>query len=69
VGVGTQGTTIDRAVEREDDLSLVLWLVKELERFEAQPEAGPDARPEGAERRLRGRRRAAMPVAVHLDED
>jgi len=60
---------LDRAIEREDDLSFFLWLVEELERLEAHPEAGPDTRPEAAERRVRGLRSAAAAVAARLDED
>ncbi len=63
------GAVRDRAIEREDDLSLFFWLVEELERFEAPPETGPDTSPEAAERRVRGLRSAAAAVATRLDED
>ena len=40
-----------RPIEREDDLSLFFWLVRELERLEARPEAGHPAGADAAERR------------------
>ena len=42
---------LERPIEREDDLSLFFWLVRELERFEVPLEAGDHAGPEAAERR------------------
>jgi hypothetical protein len=42
-----------RPIEREDDLSLFFWLVRELERVEARPEAGNHAGADAAERRAR----------------
>jgi hypothetical protein len=63
------GAVLDRAIEREDDRSLFLWLVEELERCEMQPEAVPATQPEKAARRLRGLRRAAAAVAARLDAD
>ena len=44
-------TVLARPIEREDDLSLFLWLVRELERLEARPEAGHPAGADAAERR------------------
>ena len=49
-----------RRAEREDDLSLFFWLVRELERFEVPLEAGHHAGPEAAERRSREPCRATV---------
>ncbi|MFI5259819.1 MAG: hypothetical protein ACHQ01_09470 [Candidatus Limnocylindrales bacterium] len=40
-----------RPIEREDDLSLFFWLVRELEQFEAALEAAHRSGPAAAERR------------------
>jgi hypothetical protein len=53
-----------RRAEREDDLSLFFWLVRELERVEARAEAGHHAGAEAAERRAREPRRAAAAVVA-----
>ncbi len=66
---GARGAAVGRTGEREDDLSLFLWLVEELRRFEAQPEPGPERSADDASRRARGLRRAAATVAARLDED
>ncbi len=53
----------------DDDVTLFLWLVDQIERFEAVPDgdlAGPD---DPARRRVRGLRRAAATLAARLDED
>lgn len=59
----------DQAHERDEDLALFFWLVAELERHEAQPQAGSAAQPAAVERRLRGLRHAAVAVTARLDED
>jgi hypothetical protein len=53
-------TVLERPIEREDDLSLFFWLVRELERVEARPDAGHHAGPEAAERRSREPCRATV---------
>jgi len=68
VGALTEGA-IDRPTDGEDDVTLFLWLVEELERFEVQPEASRDTSPEAAERRRRALRNSAAAVAARLDED
>jgi hypothetical protein len=60
---------LGRAIEREDDLSLFFWLFGELERFEAQLEADPDARPETSEGHNRGLSQARATVATRPAED
>jgi hypothetical protein len=69
VGAGTEGPTIDRAGDREDDLSLFLWLVEELRRFEAQSDPDPEHNTDASSRPVRGLRRAAATVAARLVED
>ena len=69
MGAGTEGPTIDRAGDREDDLSLFLWLVEELRRFEAQSDPNPEHNTDASSRPVRGLRRAAATVAARLDED
>jgi hypothetical protein len=54
----------ERPIEREDDLSLFFWLVRELEPLEARPEAGHHVGPEAAERRTRESCRAAVAVVA-----
>jgi hypothetical protein len=51
-----------RRAEREDDLSLFFWLVRELERVEARPEAGNHAGADAAERRAHEPCRADVAV-------
>ena len=53
-----------RPIEREDDLSLFFWLVRELERVEARPDAGNHAGAEAAERRARESCHAAAAVVA-----
>ena len=55
---------LERPIEREDDLSLFFWLVRELERVEARAEAGNPAGAEAAERRTREPCRAAVAVVA-----
>ncbi len=69
MGAGTEGPAIDRAGDREDDLSLFLWLVEELRRFEAQSDPDPEHDTDASSRPVRGLRRAAATVAARLDED
>jgi hypothetical protein len=57
-------TVLARPIEREDDLSLFFWLVRELERVEARPEAGHHAGAEATERHAREPCRAAAAVAA-----
>ena len=57
----------ERPIEREDDLSLFFWLVRELEPLEARPEAGQHTDPEAAERRASADDR--RPPTPRLSED
>ncbi len=52
-----------------DDMALFLWLVDEIERFDAAPHAGVTGPDEAARHRVRGLRRAAATLAARLDED
>ena len=53
----------------DDDVSLFRWLVDQIERFEARPDAGVMVPEEVTRRRVRGLRRAAAMLAARLDED
>ena len=55
--------------DTEDDLALFRWLIDQIERFEARPDAGVMVPEEVTRRRVRGLRRAAAMLAARLDED